>query len=238
MKKNNASELAAALSSAKGTLEGDLKAASERRRDVETAADEARALVASVKGHITEIEQSKANAAGYQKLALDAQTSAEQAASASAAIQTRLVTMQLEANTAATAVAEILRVSTQSGQDTSGFLAAAKADKDSLTKLLDELERKDEIANGYEDRITNLTDQAEQLRLQIEKLVSSATSAGLAVAFDKQKQRFGIPQTYWLKTFIVCISVLFFISVPSFLHAVFPGLLTMQKKVWAWLSSD
>lgn len=215
--KSSADELAAVINSAKGTIDAEIRTLNDRRRDTEAASDEARNSLGVVKGYVQEIELAKANALAYQKAALDAQTGAEQASSVSGAVLAQLNSLQADAKNACAAVVQSHAVVAQQAAETATVAREAKAGADSVAQLVEGLKQKDGVSRAYQEKLDKLTVSAEELRDRIEKLVSSATSAGLANAFEKQKKRFQSPQTQWFWIFIICILLLVGVSAPSFI---------------------
>jgi len=75
-----------------------------------------------------------------------------------------------------------------------------------------------EVLN-YENSLKKLQEDYQALRMQIESLLPGATSAGLASAFEAQKNRFVWPQRVWLGTFVASVVVLVLVGW-SHLHDV------------------
>jgi len=221
--KQKADEQAAALSTAKGNAEAELAIITNQKRDAEAAIEEIRKTSSLGSGYLQEIEQAKTTTAEYQTAALASKTKASEGASAAEASSASILAQQTKATESSDLIAECLKSSTQDSLEVSKILALSNKDRDSIIKLLDQLKKSETVSSTYQAKITELAASFENLGKKIEGLLPGATSAGLASAFDAQKQRFGTPQNYWLITFISCIGLLFIISLPTFCRAVFPG---------------
>jgi hypothetical protein len=171
-------------------------------------------------GRLKEIEASKESAEGQVKAVTDSAKTAADAATAANSARESATKSSTEAAQLAAATSQDRGTTNQNVTDTQALLNSARTSEADLQEVLKHLEKSDEIATGHEKRVKDLADEVEALKERVEGLLPGATSAGLASSFKAQRSRFLRPQKQWLWTFVICISVLFVLALPSFLSAI------------------
>jgi hypothetical protein len=228
--KQRSDEALAALNAAKANVDGDVKAIEGRRKEVDQSAITISSASEAGAGRLKEIEASKESAEGQMKAATDSAKVAADAATAATSARESATKSSTEAAQLAAATSQDHGTTSQNVTDTQALLNSARTSEANLQEVLKRLAKSDETATGHEKRVKDLADEVEALKERVEGLLPGATSAGLASSFSQQRSRFMSPQKQWLRTFVVCIFVLFVLALPSFLSAI--GLIHQTDQSW------
>jgi hypothetical protein len=220
-------EALAALTTAKASVDSDVKGIDARRQEVDQASSEVREATAAVLkaaetgttrlGAINELkdlaENVSAEANESAKAAANSATNASSAESSAAQ-------SQAEAVEAAAEISKRHQESDDLTEKLRALLGEAQASQQSLKIVLEHLTKSDEISTNHEKRVEKLTEELQELIKRVESLLPGATSAGLASSFNRQRSRFEGPQRQWFYIFVICIGILVLVAIPSFVAAI------------------
>jgi hypothetical protein len=196
--KKNAEELAQAITSSKTTSDGDARAAAQSKAEAEREAASVKAANERVTALLPAIEKIQGNiAATLEKVTAESATvsmakaTAEAGATAIQALQTQ--------------IAETASKATVDGATVAKNESDSKSLQASMAEIVATAKVTHERVSEYQNQLSQLTAEFNELHTKIEGLLPNATSAGLASAFRNQKGRFLKPQRNWLITFVVAI---------------------------------
>lgn len=120
-----------------------------------------------------------------------------------------------QTNTIRQALPEATQILTSS-QETSGAIKQIKKEAEhqlnTVETFVNRLDNAQQLTDAYETEIEAKREQYGQLVDEINRLLPGATSAGLATAFAKQKNRFFIPKIIAVVVFVICIAALIAIA--------------------------
>lgn len=218
--KQMSEEVLAALTSGKATVDTDIKVIDDRRKEVDRSAINIVKAAETGAARLQEVETSRESAQAAFKAADDSSKAAILAASNTDAAQKRAEKSSTDAATFTATISENLQSTKQHVAETQNLLTLAQTTEANLKTVLEHLTKSDEISTGHEQRVKALETQLETLMAKVEGLLPGAASASLATSFNKQRSRFEGPQKQWLAIFIVCMTFLFIVAVPSFFSAV------------------
>jgi len=221
--KQHSDELLASINAAKAGSDADVGKIAERRKEVDQSAGELASAVAASLARVKEIDASKESAVAGTNAVSEALRAAKEATEATGDARKQAEKSAQEASALTVAISENHKAAKENSEQTAALLLQARNSEADLKKVLDHLSRSDEIAVGYEARVEKLATQLQALIERTENLLPGATSAGLASAFNKQRQRFLTPQRQWLITFVCCIAGLVIVALPSFFSALSLG---------------
>jgi len=246
-------EVVSALNTAKANVDSDTKAIDNRRKEIDQAAttvDQAANNVVKAAeagaSRLKEIEVSKEAADAVLKVSTESAKSAAVAAGESAknastaasnadSAEKQTEKSSSDAATLLKQISEHHETTSETVDQTQALLLQSQTAETNLKKVLDHLEKSDDISTGHEKRVETLTAELQILVERVEGLLPGATSAGLASSFNKQRSRFVAPQKQFLRTFVACIVALVAVAVPGFLSAVgWYGHQTDQTLTAAW----
>ncbi len=219
--KKSLDELVATVSLNKATVDTEAKAIGDRRREVDEATQQLISAATAGAARLTEIEKSKAGAEASLTATNEALAGATKAQASAEKAEKAVADAMAISTTTLGSITDNLEASTLSSSQIRDLLAKAEAAEKELGTVLEHLAKSDHIAIKHEERVAELSDKLKELNDRAESLLPGATSAGLASAFNKQKDRFAVPQKRWLLTFITCIVGLIVVSLPSFFTTVF-----------------
>jgi hypothetical protein len=236
--KQRADEALAALNTAKANVDGEIKAIDGRRKEVDQAAtnvDQSANIIVKAaetgaarlkevdalrQGAEVALKAATESAKNASAAATDSAKNAAAAASQAETDQKQINQFSTQAATLAETISDLHKTTHQRAEEARLLLTQAEADQTSLKKVLDHIQKSDEIAIAHEQQVEALEVQLQKLIVRVEGLLPGATSAGLASSFNKQRSRFEGPQKQFLRTFVVCIAVLVLLALPSFLSAI------------------
>lgn len=218
--KQKSDELIAAVTRAKTDIDADLNAIHDQRRSVDQATGELVKTAASAAAYFKEIEQSKSSADSSLKITEQAQHTANQACQKTKASQQAADQFTAQTKDLLDTADAMNKQICEASEDIKTLLGTAKDELDEIKQVLEKLEKSNETATRFEERVHSSADAFYELKAKIESLLPSAASASLASAFASQKKRFWFPKYAWLIVFILCIGGLIWVAYPSFNAAV------------------
>jgi chemotaxis protein histidine kinase CheA len=219
--KQKSDELLQAVTHAKTACDADARSIEVSRKAVEGATIEIMKAAEDGTARAEEVAEASDAIASARKEAENMRDASIQARNKADEAKDKVESYSEQASAFAAKMAEVHKTAAASATEIDGFLSQASEDEEGLKEILDRLTKSDGVATGHEARIAKLSQELETLIKKTESLLPGATSAGLASAFNSQRERFGSPQRRWLYTFIVCMVGLIAVSTPSFLHAAF-----------------
>lgn len=199
--KKDALESGQFVANTKATAENDARLITEAKTASSSEAAATHAAKEKADAFLAAIEQAKSNAESASKTAIENEaTVAKAKASAEAGSES---IHELETQTVAEAASTKKDLASITSSE-----ADAKSLLNSITEIVAEVKSTYESVKQYEASLQKLTDEFSNMHKKIEGLLPGATSAGLASAFNFQKERFKNPQRNWLLTFIAAIAML------------------------------
>jgi len=214
-------ELLQAITVKKAASDADGNTINESRKAIEQAAQGIVQAAADGAVRLAEVNEAKDSVIVARKESETMCDAAIQARNKTEDAQKEVEQFSVRSNELTSKISEVHETSTQEAAEIARMLTTAKADKESLAEVLEHLGKSAVIATGHEERVARLSEDLKSLIEKVENLLPGATSAGLASAFNAQKNRFGSPQRRWLWAFVICMAGLVAVALPSFLHAAF-----------------
>ena len=208
-----------------------------KRSGVLTAASEVEAKRSTIATHAEQIN-------GDQKRATDIRGELDGSLVSAKQAQAQMESLKQDAetfkNSAAKADAEILAIKATVDANAKEVAAALDESNSASAKaktLADKAETVEQRINEYEAKLVELTARCEAQLAEIKSLLPSATSAGLASAFDQRRQTFLKPSKRWQWLFIGSVGLLAVLAFGSLVEAYFhTPELTYQELIIRWLS--
>jgi hypothetical protein len=169
---------------------------------------------------IQEIAASKKSAEGLARETEQTRDAANEALDKAKTAQSKTEGCSEEAEALVGKITDTHVLGTQYYEKIDAILTLAKADKETIAAIIDHLKSSNEIATGFETRVTQSSKDLESLIKKAAGLLPGFTSVSLASAFGNHKLRFRNPKIAWMATFVFCIVCLVAVSLPSFLAAI------------------
>jgi hypothetical protein len=224
--KQKADELLAGINAGKAAIDTETKSISDRRKEVDQAAQNIVKAAEIGMARLQDVENSKTSAETALTKTTEARDAAVQARANSEAAHQEAKQFSAEAKTQTATIAKNLETATTCSTDIQTLLTDAQNKKTELSEVLAHVVKSDEITVAFEAQLAKLKEELEGLIQKADDLLPHFASTGLASAFGKQKARFEKPKIWWIRTFVACIIVLMVVALPSFLAAVFPSFFT------------
>jgi methyl-accepting chemotaxis protein len=213
-------ELVAAVTHGKVTLESDLKTITDGRKTIEQALAELADSSGKGSTLLEGITETKTGTDALFKESSKLRDNIDQMLGKTETSQTHAEQYSEKINELLAKVTQHHGTTEHAAAEMDVLLKAAKKNRDDLKVILEHLASSDKTATGYEERVTELAKQLDELNKRAESLLPGAASAGLAHSFNAQKTRFATPQKYWIITFACCIFLLILVALPSFITAI------------------
>lgn len=229
-------ELVQAITVKKAASDQDAKVIEDSRKAIEQGAQSIIKAVEEGTAKLKEVNELKNTTASTAK---EAQSQRDETLQARNKAEEGNKQVQQYSTQCGTQAAEILKArqnSLSQSAEIGTILEAAKTNQANLAKVLEHLTKSDAISSEHEERVAKLAGDLEALIKKVEGLLPGATSAGLASAFNAQKQRFGGPQRQWLIAFVLCIAGLLVVATPSFYHAAMGTVATSWGEIFRGLA--
>jgi hypothetical protein len=217
--KQKSDELLATVNAGKASVEADQKLINERRKEVDQSAQEIMKAAEVGASRLDGTEAAFKGAQSNLNATKEALNSATLASENSQAASKLAETHAAEAEALSKAASENCLQAKDNSEMTVTLLSAAQKAQMELDVVVDHLRKSGDIARQYEAKLEKLLSSVQSLNERVEGLLPGATSAGLASAFSKQKNRFQPQQKQWLIAFVGCMVLLLLVATPSFFAA-------------------
>jgi len=218
--KQKSDELLAALTRGKADIDADTVAISEQRKKVDQATEDLVKAAQIATTRLQETEKSKTAAEALLKETEQMRDAAIQAHNKTDAVQKQVEQFSTQVNELTTKITDNHKISTKLSNEINTILTGANTDKANLKEILEQLTKSHATASEFEAKVIKSSEDLETLIKKTEDLLPGVTSASLASAFGKHKERFRRPKSWWIVVFLVCMACLVAVAAPSFFAAL------------------